>query len=148
MAFVSVPKDLNRVKSKLAFNMTKRQLICFGAAAAIGVPVYIFTRGAIGNSPAVLLMMGLMLPFFFTAMYEKDGQPAEIVLRNIIRTRFYWAGIRPYKTENMYEILEKEGKNIATENKTAAKTPVSKRPTGKGKQGGRKKINSQQKRKK
>ena len=132
MAFVSIPKDLSRVKSKLAFNMSKRQLICFGTAAAIGVPTYIFTRGAIGNSAAVLLMMGLMLPLFFLAMYEKDGQPAEKVLRNIIRAKFYWPGVRPFKTENFYSILEKEGESVATENKAAAKAPVGKRPSGKG----------------
>lgn len=148
MAFVSVPKDLSRVKSKLALNMTKRQLICFGSAAAIGIPTYIFTRGAIGNSAAVLLMMGLMLPLFFLAMYEKDGLPAEIVLRNIIRTRFYWKGIRPYKTENMYEILDKEAKTIATESTATAKTPVGKRPTGKGKQRRHEKIRAKQKAKK
>jgi hypothetical protein len=140
MAFVNVPKDLSVVKSKLALNMTKRQLICFGVAAAIGVPVYIFTRGAIGNSGAVLLMMGLMLPLFFLAMYEKDGQPAEKVLRNIIRVKLYWPGKRPYKTENFYEILDKEASSIATEGKETAKTPVGKRPSGKGKPRGRKKI--------
>jgi hypothetical protein len=68
MAYVNVPIDLSKVKTKLALGLTKRQLICFGAAAAIGVPVYIFTRGALGNSGAVLLMMGLMLPMFFLAM--------------------------------------------------------------------------------
>ena len=145
MAFVSVPKDLSRVKSKLVLNMTKRQLICFGTAAAVGVPTYIFTRGAIGNSAAVILMMGLMLPMFFLAMYEKDGQPAEKVIRNYIRARFYWAGIRPYRTENLYAILEKEAKNIAAENKTAAKTLVGKRPAGKGKPCGRKKARAKRK---
>ena len=145
MAFVSVPKDLSRVKSKVAFNMTKRQLICFGTAAAIGVPTYIFTRGAIGNSAAVLLMMGLMLPLFFLAMYEKDGQPAEKVLRNIIRTRFFWAGIRPFKTENLYDILEKEAKSIATQNTTTTKTAVAKRPAGKGKPGRSKKVPTKRK---
>lgn len=131
MAFVNVPKDLSVVKSKLALNMTKRQLICFGVAAAIGIPVYIYTRGAIGNSGAVLLMMGLMLPLFFLAMYEKDGQPAEVILRNIIRVKFLWPGKRPYKTENFYEILDEEANDIATESKTATKAAVRKRPAGK-----------------
>ena len=36
MAFVSVPKDLTKVKNKIIFNLTKRQLICFGIAAADG----------------------------------------------------------------------------------------------------------------
>jgi hypothetical protein len=131
MAFVNVPKDLNAVKSKLAFNLTKRQLICFATAAAIGIPTYIFTRGAIGNSAAALLMIGVMLPLFFIGIYEKDGQPAEKILRNVLRVRFVWAGKRPYKTENLYEIMMKEGKSIGDKTKTTAKTPVRKRKTGK-----------------
>ena len=133
MPFVNVPKDLSKIKTKVALNLTKRQLICFGSAAVTGIPLYIFTRGVIGNTGAVFLMIGIMLPFFFLAMYEKDGQPAEKVIRNYIRTKIYWSGIRPYKTENFYAILEKEAKPVATKNKTAAKTFVGKRPSGKGK---------------
>ena len=33
MAYVSVPKDLTKVKNKVAFNLTKRQLICIAAGA-------------------------------------------------------------------------------------------------------------------
>jgi len=133
MAFVSVPKDLSRVKTKVALNLTKRQLICFGTAALIGIPVYFFTRGTIGNSAAVLLMMAMMLPLFMLAMYERDGQPAERILRNYVRASIFWPCKRPYKTENFYEILDKESKVIAEENKNAAKAPVAGRKTGKGK---------------
>ena len=131
MAFVSIPKDLSTVKSKIAFGLSKRQLICFGTAAAIGIPTYIFTRGIIGNSAAALLMIGLMLPLFFLAMYEKDGQPVEIILRNYIRAKIYYPRIRPYKTENFYEIIEQEGKIFADQNKPTAKTTVSKCQAGK-----------------
>lgn len=114
MAYVPVPKDLSKIKTKLAFNLTKRQLICFSAAASVGLPVYLLTRGALGNSAAMLLMIGLMLPFFFFAMYEKDGLPLEKVLKNIIRTCFLYPRVRPYKTENFYALLsEKEAKPIA-----------------------------------
>ena len=133
MAFVNVPKDLSKVKTKIALNLTKRQLLCFGAAAITGIPAYIFTRGAIGNSAAALLMIGLMLPLFFLAMYEKDGMPAEKILKNIIRARFAWPGKRPYKTENLYEIIDKEATTVARQNKTAAKAAVGKRPAGKSK---------------
>ena len=133
MAFVNVPKDLNTVKTKVALNLTKRQLICFGTAAVIGIPMYIFTRGAIGNSAAALLMIGVMFPLFFIGVYEKDGQPAEKILRNIIRVRFFWPGIRPYKTENLYEIIGKEAISVGYQTETAAKTPVGKRPAGKRK---------------
>ena len=118
MAYVPVPKDLSKIKTKLAFNLTKRQLICFSAAASVGLPTYLLTRGALGNSAAMLLMIGLMLPFFFFAMYEKDGLPLEKVLKNIIRTCFLYPRVRPYKMENFYALLsEKEAKPIAETDK-------------------------------
>ena len=101
--YVSVPRDLNAVKSKLALNMTKKQLICFGTAVIIGIPVYFFTKGLIGNSLSVMLMMGTMAPLFLLAMYERDGLPAEKILRNYIRARLYWPRIRFYRTENFYK---------------------------------------------
>ena len=116
MPYVQVPKDLSKVKTKLAFNLTKRQLICFSGAAAVGIPAYLLTRSVIGNTPAMLLMVGLMLPFFFFAMYERDGLPLEKVLRNILRTRFLYPRVRPYQTENFYALLsgfKKEAKPIA-----------------------------------
>ena len=130
MPYVPVPRDLTKVKTKVALGLTKRQLVCFGSAAAIGVPTYFLTRGAIGNSPAVLLMISVMLPAFFMAMYERDGQPAEKLLRNMIRSRWFFPPIRPYKTENFYTTIAKEG-NIGKQNQTTGKAPVKKRPGGK-----------------
>ena len=109
MAFVQIPKDLTKVKTKFMFGLTKRQVVCFGSAAAIGVPVFFLTRETLGNSTAVLLMMGLMLPAFFMAMYERDGQPAEKILFNMIRCNWFFPAKRPYKTVNFYSIIEMEG---------------------------------------
>ena len=118
MAYTSVNKDLSKISTKFAFNMTSRQLICFGLAAVVGLPTYLLTKGTIGNSAAVFLMIGLMLPFFFFAMFERDGQPAEKILRNFIRVKL-WPGVRPYRTENLYKYLHEEGKILASQNKTA-----------------------------
>ena len=107
MPFVPVPKDLTKVKTKVAFNLTKRQLICFGAGGMIGIPTYIFTRSMIGNEPAALLMIGLMLPFFLFGIYEKDGQPLEVILSHFIRAQFLSPKVRPYRTDNMYAALER-----------------------------------------
>ena len=110
MAYVNVPNDLSRIKTKMAFNLTKRQLICFGAAAAIGIPTYLLARSAIGGTGAMLLMIALMLPCFFLAMYERDGLPFEKVLRNIARATLLWPRIRPYRTDNFYAVFTSNGK--------------------------------------
>ena len=112
---VQVPKDLSGIKTKVALNLTKRQIICFSGAAVTGIPLYFLTKGWIGTSAASLLMMGAMLPFFFFAMYEKDGFPAEKILLHIIRQKFLRPGIRVYRSQNLYDRiieydkLEKEG---------------------------------------
>ena len=88
-------------------NLTKRQLICFSCAGAVGIPFYIFSKGILGTQASALIMVALMLPFFFLAMYEKDGFPAEKILYFMIRQKFRTPGIRPYKSENLYRHLEK-----------------------------------------
>ena len=106
--YVNVPNDLSKVKTKLAFNLTKRQLICFSGAGAVGIPFYIFTKGIIGTQASALIMVALMLPFFFLAMYEKDGFPAEKILYFMLRQKILTPGIRPYKSENLYRQLEEK----------------------------------------
>ena len=53
MPYVNVPNDLSKIKTKIAFKLTRRQLICFGGAAAVGIPVYLLTRHALGGTGAV-----------------------------------------------------------------------------------------------
>lgn len=68
MAYVPVPKDLNAVKTKVLLNLTKRQLICFGAGAALGVPLFFLLKAHTGVSTAAICMILLMLPFFLLAI--------------------------------------------------------------------------------
>ena len=125
MPFVPVPKDLTKVKTKVAFNLTKRQLVCFGLGGLIGIPAYIFTRGSLGNETSALLMIGLMMPFFFFGIYEKDGQPLEKIIQHYAEAQFRRPRTRPYQTENLYAALMRQhdhDKEVAElENKTAGK---------------------------
>ena len=106
MPYVNIPKDLNQVKSKFIFNLTRRQVFCFALGAAAGLPVFFLTRKHIGVSMASMLMILCMLPFFMFAMYEKNGQPLETVLRHMIQSGFVSEKNRPYKTENFYGIID------------------------------------------
>lgn len=118
MAYVPVPKDLSKVKTKVVFNLTKRQIICFSLAGVCGIPVYFLTKSVIGTDVAATLMVIIMLPFFFFAMYERDGFPAEKILRHVINQKFRRPGIRAYQSENLYDRLieqskiEKEGARL------------------------------------
>ena len=126
MAYVPVPKDLTKVKTKGIFNLTKRQLICFGGGALIGVPLYFLLRGSLGSSPAAIVMVVSMLPFFLFGLYEKDGQPLEKVLRDVADTLYRRPQARPYETNNLYaaimrqDKMEKEVRRIAQRPQTKA----------------------------
>ena len=104
MAFVSVPKDLTKIKTKVVLNLTKRQLICLVAAAAVGLPFYFLTKNYIGTSNAATGMVILMLPAFLFAMYEKDGMPLEKILLNIINVKLKKPAVRKYEVKNIYEM--------------------------------------------
>ena len=109
-SYISVPRDLTKVKSKVMFNLTKRQLICFGLAALVGVPSFFLLKLAFSISTSVMIMMVIMMPFFFLAMYEKHGQSLEVFLKHFIQANFVRPKTRPYKTDNYYAALVRQGK--------------------------------------
>ena len=108
MAYVTIPKDLTKVKSKVMFGLTKRQLICFGAAALIGVPLFFLLKSTISSSAATLCMIVVMLPFFLLAMYERHGQPLEVIAGQIVQAMFIRPKERPYQTNNFYAVLQRQ----------------------------------------
>ena len=132
MAYVTVPKDLTKVKSKVVFGLTKRQLICFGGALLIGVPLFFLIRGRVPTSAAALIMVFAMLPGFLLALYEKHGQPLEVVVKNIIQTKFIAPKERPYRTDNFYSVLERQRK-LEKEVSAIAKGNTKKQRGGKRK---------------
>lgn len=125
MAYVQVPKDLSKVKNKVIFNLTARQIVCFVLAALVGLPFYFLTKGMIGVDVAATIMVVLMLPFFLFALYQKDGLPLEKILINYIRTKRN-PKVRPYKTENMYQYLIDEGRRQGVKQIEAKKSKKAK----------------------
>ena len=132
MAYVPVPKDLTKVETKVMFNLTRRQLVCFTAGALVGVPLFLWLREPAGNSMAAMCMMLVMMPFFLLAMYEKHGQPLEKIVGNILKVAVIRPKQRPYQTNNFYavlkrqEMLDKEVYDIVHRNKKMAASDVRK----------------------
>ena len=112
MAYVTVPKDLTKIKSKVMFNLTKRQLLCFGAAVAIGLPLFFLTKDSAGTTTAALCMVLAMLPMFLLAMYEKNGQPLEVIIRQFVEVKFLRPKERPYQTNNFYIPIYLTGRRL------------------------------------
>jgi hypothetical protein len=130
MAYVPVPKDLSKIKTKVAFNLTKRQIVCFAVALILGLPLFFLLKDSAGTSLAAFVMIVIMLPCFLMAMYEKHGQPLETVIKNIVETKFVRPKERPYQTENFYAVLEKQRK-LEKEVSAIVKGTNQRRHTGK-----------------
>ena len=141
-SYIAVPRDLTKVKSKIMFNLTKRQMICFSLAALAGVPSFFLLKQIGSTSMAAMGMMVIMMPMFFFAMYEKNGQLLEVYLGHFIQASFIRPKIRIYQTDNYYAALirqaaaEKEVENIVQLYKEAVpKRKAGDRPAGASVQG-------------
>lgn len=110
MAYVPVPKDMDAVKTKVAFNLTKRQIVCFGAGLLVGLPVFFLIKGHVSSSTATLLMVLVMLPFFMFAMFEKNGQPLEKIIRHIVQVSFIRPKERPIQNQQLLFCRSAAGK--------------------------------------
>ncbi|MCR4746410.1 MAG: PrgI family protein [Lachnospiraceae bacterium] len=106
-SYITIPRDLTKVKSKILFNLTKRQLICFSVAVMIGLPTFFLVRSAADTSTSVMSMIVVMMPMFFVAMYEKNGRPLEVYMGHFIEAVFIRPRKRPYKTDNYYSALHR-----------------------------------------
>ncbi|SCY63210.1 PrgI family protein [Butyrivibrio sp. INlla14] len=107
-SYVSVPRDLTKVKDKVAFNLTKRQLICFSIAVAMGLPTFFLVKGFATVTVASMVMMIVMMPLFFFAMYESNGQTLDVIIQHFVQATFIRPKVRPYKTDNYYAALMRQ----------------------------------------
>ena len=105
---VAVPKELRGIKNKIVFNLTKRQLVCFGSGGFLGGCLYMATNDVVGTELSTFAMMIVLFPFLFLAMYEKEGFPAEKWLYLMLRQKFFTQGIRPYQSETIYSLEKRE----------------------------------------
>ena len=107
-AYIPVPRDLTQVKDKIVFNLTKRQLICFGVAALLGVPSFFILKKFCNISAATMGMMVIMMPMFFLAMYERNGMYLETILLHFVQATWIRPKKRIYRTDNYYAALMRE----------------------------------------
>ena len=119
---VAVPKELSGIKNKIVFNLTKRQLICFGSGGFLGGCLYMATNEVLGTELSTFAMMIVLFPFLFLAMYEKEGFPAEKWLYLMLRQKFFTQGIRPYQSETIYSLEEQEQEMKNFEQKIRGRT--------------------------
>lgn len=53
-------------------------------------------------------MVLVMIPFILLGVYEKNGEPLEVVLKHFFTAAFLRPKKRPYQSENLYDALERQ----------------------------------------
>lgn len=108
MAYVPIPTDLKSVKTKVAFNLTARQLLYFSIALFIGAPIFWLSNRYFDNSTvALLISMIVAAPLVFFGMFEKDGLTGEKYIRQVLNVKYKKPLRRYYKNTNYYVFLQK-----------------------------------------
>lgn len=97
MSFVQIPKDIDKIKTKVAFGLTLRQLIGFLVAGVLGIPAYLLVRKFAAMDVAVLALIIADIPVFFVTFYERDAMTCEEYCKYIYLHKFYQPKIRVKK---------------------------------------------------
>ncbi|MCD8219166.1 MAG: PrgI family protein [Ruminococcus sp.] len=105
--YVQIPKDLNDIKQKFMFGLTKRQVVSFGIGGALGIPIFFLTRGLLGTSGAIFAMGAVAAPALICGLYKKNGIFFEQVIRNMF-CYFKRSRKRIYRTVNLYKCIERQ----------------------------------------
>lgn len=125
--YVPIYKDLDKVKPKVLFGLTKRQLVCLGIAGGVGLPLFWNTYKTLGTDAALWVMMLVCLPILsFAAYKDKQGRPLEKVLFLRLRNKVFPSQL-VYRTHNFFATLqrkisiEQEAKRLEHEKNKKAK---------------------------
>lgn len=105
--YVQIPKDLNDIKQKFMFNLTKRQVISFGIGIAIGFPAFFITKSMLDLSSGVIAMGICAAPAIICGIYKKNGIYFEQQLKNMVRY-FQRPRKRIYKNVTMLSCIERQ----------------------------------------
>lgn len=104
--YIKIPKDLDNIREKFMFGLTKRQVICFAIGFLIGIPIFFLMKGK-GIEVAILCMGLAAAPAIICGIYKKNGITFEKQIKYIIAF-FKKPKTRLYNSENIYTAIEKQ----------------------------------------
>lgn len=136
--YVKIPQDIRNIKQKVAFGLTKRQLICFGSGIGLGFPMFFLLKFLIGDLTVSILGMGIVaMPFIMCAFPFKNGTYFDRYIKQMLkflrnpRKRIYqsentFAAIeRQIEYSRIYKIVDPENNPDISDLINAVKTKIS-----------------------
>lgn len=113
MAYVNMTKDFSEVRKTIpGINLTKREVVGFAVGILFGLPVFLVMRFLLHMEVTASVMgMGITAaPIVFCIMYKNNGMGMEKYIKFFWETHFQRNTERPYRTDNLYELMEQEKK--------------------------------------
>ena len=111
MAYVNMTKDFSEVRKVIpGIGLTKRQVIGFSIGAVVGLPVFFFLKIVLGCD-LMVDVFGLAFaaaPVIILITVQKNGMYMEKHLQYWYETHFIRNTDRPYATNNIYSLMQKE----------------------------------------
>lgn len=117
---VSIPKELKTIKSKLVFGLTKRQLIGFSIALAMGLPAF-FLLKSFSLDIALYGLFFTACPAIFITIFTKDGMPAETWIKLYLEYKYLNPQKRYFKVSKRNVKVAAE-RNMMNEKRKVRKT--------------------------
>ena len=105
----------------MLFGLTKRQLVCFGSAALVGVPLFFLSKGSMGTTSAALCMiLVLSLIHIWIEVHERDQKRARYAIQHI-SIYFNYIGKFENEVTQLAEPTEQEIRQMREEIEEAKK---------------------------
>lgn len=108
MIEIKMPKDINEYQPKIIGPLTLREFICISVAAAFALLIYNYVLPFCGQGIASYLMF---IPAAFAYCFgwlKPYGMTFEKFVKSIFINVLIAPSVRKYKTENQYDLAQKE----------------------------------------
>lgn len=120
---VKIQEDVFSYESKVFGNFTKRQIVCILISLVIIIPAFVilfWTTGSIDL--AAIVSTVLCSPVLMCAVYKRDGQHLEQVMKHKYRAKFVYPQKRKYVMTNLYKDIEMNQKEYENFNETISES--------------------------
>lgn len=125
MIEVEIPNDIKDYEPKILGPFTLRQIICVIGIAITSAAGYIILNKFFDNGLRVIIPMVLDVPWALIGYYKPYGMKFEKYFISQLYTTIIPPKRRKYKTENLYDVFDKE---IDAEEKTKLQTQTNSKP--------------------
>lgn len=122
MIEVEMSEDIRKYEPKAVGPFTLRQLICFGIAAIIAIPIAILLPLRWDNK--LLVACIIVVPIALCGYIKMDGMPFEVLVLRLVYMYILTPGKRKYKRENTYRTAMKRMQKQEEQRKMAKMTPA------------------------